>query len=195
MQAAMSVGEPGPRSPPRQATPTAVGPQQTAPGGGAQGCGDSVSCDRAPQAGLKAQRAPREAGCKGHAAIQELEEKGQRQRGATTGRCGEGEADRAKDGKLEVKGGTRMHKLIERALESLQQTGRVELLGRVGGGGMDKVVSTAEILKRKCPSLDQESFFSDFDTGGERRRTDVALHVILRMRLEASEDLIQRDMK
>nr|PIM04922.1 alba protein [Toxoplasma gondii COUG] len=82
-------------------------------------------------------------------------------------------------GCLEIKGAARMQKAVEQALAALEQNGYVELCGRVGGGGMDKVVSIAEILKRKVPDLVQNSFFSDFDTGGETRRTDVVLHVSL----------------
>ncbi|PHJ23540.1 growth arrest-specific protein 8 [Cystoisospora suis] len=64
---------------------------------------------------------------------------------------------------LKIKGGHRMHTVIEKVLEALEKRGEVELAGQVGGGGLDKVVSIAEIVKRKSPSIQQKTFFSDFD--------------------------------
>lgn len=51
-----------------------------------------------------------------------------------------------------------------------RQKGAVELAGQVGGGGLDKVVSIAEIVKRKLPDIQQETFFSEFDVRQEAQR-------------------------
>ncbi|KEP59934.1 UNVERIFIED_CONTAM: hypothetical protein HHA_217665 [Hammondia hammondi] len=154
-------------------------------------CGERIldSRDRSVFSAMQKQQERGACGAKKKA----LERSGERggnggERRGEGGRKGNASPPVTKEGGcLEIKGAARMQKAIEQALAALEQNGHVELYGRVGGGGMDKVVSIAEILKRKVPDLVQNSFFSDFDTGGETRRTDVVLHVSLQMPPKAQE--------